>query len=181
MMLHRVPLALVTLLLGLTTVVCGPRTGTTPRAAGRGQASESSPVMAGPAVGGAFRHRRALQPSSAMWEAGTGMDLLVDLAIAPDRDLPGRASEGANRAVFPLRTVPEAPDLLQGYQADNDGKHRDSCGEQWRMHGLPPSDRVNRRLARSVLSAPAWRFGTPAWLRFVVQFKLLPGSTRPTG
>ena len=30
---------------------------------------------------------------------------------------------------FQLRTVPEAPDLLPGYQADNDDKHCDSCGE----------------------------------------------------
>ena len=46
---------------------------------------------------------------------------------------------------------------------------------------FPPPDRVNRRLARFVFSAPAWRFGSPAWLRFVVQFKLLPEYTRPTG
>ncbi len=82
---------------------------------------------------------------------------------------------------FPLTTAPEAPDLLQGYCASNDDKHPDSDREQWRLHGLPPSDRVSRRLARSIFGSPAYRAGSPAWLRCVVQFKLLPEFARPTG
>jgi len=79
------------------------------------------------------------------------------------------------------RTAPGTPDLLRGYQADNDDKHSDSCGEQWRIHGLPPSGSRQPEAGSVRFSAPAWRFGSPAWLRFVVQFKLLPEYTRPTG
>jgi hypothetical protein len=61
-MLHRVLLAVVTLLWGCNGGKWGTDRHHTIAPQGRGPASENSPVMAGPAVGGAFRHRRALQP-----------------------------------------------------------------------------------------------------------------------
>jgi len=70
-------------------------------------------------------------------KAGKGMSLLADHAIAPVRSRAGRARM-LIEPCFQLRTVLEAPGLLQGYQADNDDKHCDSCGEQWRIHSLPP-------------------------------------------
>ena len=52
----------------------------------------------------------------------------------------------------------------------------DSCREQWRMHVFPPSDRVDRRLARSVFALAGLlvtRFALPGLLRCVVSgFKL---------
>jgi len=60
---------------------------------------------------------------------------------------------------FQLRTVPEAPDLLQGSQADNDDKHCDSCGEQWRILSLPPFGSRQPEADSVRFQFASWRFG----------------------